>query len=475
MHRLPPQGEPGALPAVGRQQALPGERRLLRVPRGRPRRSRCPAALRPLDLDHRQPQGLRALPLPRGRGVPRVAPLQGRPHPRLPGQRPRRGRGGQQWSRDRRLPWRRLRRRGQRLLAVPRLRGEGPRRRQARPGHLAEHGHRADQPRRLRRLVQRLPQPPPLLGRTGAAPRHLWEVPHGSGSPAEGDLRGVQARDRVLRGHRRHEPRRQQVDRGRGLLRRAHLRDLSHVRDQGPARNPRHRYADLVEQPAGRLGPSRGLGREDEPAGQGRSVANEAQEHEERVPQLSQHSVGRQLLRPVRRPRRPLQREVRQARPCALRARQAAQEPGSLLEQGRFHLVRALAPRGPEGAPRGLDDGPGLHPLARHLRPRQELLHRVHPRAERARRGEQALRRRGEGRGGRGAGGQDRGGARHGRPQVDPRADGPPGGRPPGSRRQGVPLPLRQGTPAEKAGIPPTPWRPPRTARRPRKPLQETR
>ena len=163
-----------------------------------------------------------------------------------------------------------------RLLAVSRLRDEGPGRRLAGSGDLAEHRHRTHQPRRLGGLVLGLPRAPRVLGRAGAPPRHLRQVPPGPGPPAEGDLRGVQARHRLLRQPGRDEPGLGEVDRRRGLLPRPHLRHLPHVGHQGPAGHARHRHAHQLEQPPGGLDPPRGLRRQDGPAGQGRPPGRRA-------------------------------------------------------------------------------------------------------------------------------------------------------------------------------------------------------
>ena len=164
LRRMPQGREHSDLSTVGQQQALSGQRRLLRMPHGSGRRTGCVQARGRLDRDDRVAQGLHAVPCPgRGRVRP-VAPLEGRPHPRLPGQHPGRGDRRQPGHGDSGLPEGRQLRGGQRLLAMPRQRGQGPARRQARPGHLAQYGDRPNQPRRLRRLLLRVPQPALVLG-----------------------------------------------------------------------------------------------------------------------------------------------------------------------------------------------------------------------------------------------------------------------------------------------------------------------
>ena len=60
---------------------------------------------------------------------------------------------------------------------------------------------------------------------------------------------------------------------------------------------------------------------------------------------------------------------------------QAADEAGRVLEQARLDLVRDLAPRRAPRPARCVDDGAGLHPLARHVRGGQALLLRDDSRA----------------------------------------------------------------------------------------------
>ena len=268
------------------------------------RRSRCSSRRRTA-----------ALPLEGGRGVRRLAPLQGG---RILGSLDNvlaevvEGNSGMNTPG---LPEGQLGRGGQRLLAVPRLAGQGPAGRQARPGDLAEQRHRPDQPGRHRGRLHRLPQPPRVLRRPGAPPEHLRQVPPGPRPPAEGDLRGVEARHRVLRQRRQDEP--GQSTKwivGEDYSVGPDLRDLPHVGDQGPAGHPRHRHADQLEQPAGDVGPPGGVRRQDGPAREGRALADAPRKHEERLPELPQHELGRQLLRPVRRADRALQREVRRSR-----------------------------------------------------------------------------------------------------------------------------------------------------------------
>ncbi len=76
LRRLPQAGERADLPAVGQQQALPGQRRLLRVPHGQGRRAGRLQARRPVDRHDRLAQGLR--PLPRARKA-RSSPIRTTP------------------------------------------------------------------------------------------------------------------------------------------------------------------------------------------------------------------------------------------------------------------------------------------------------------------------------------------------------------------------------------------------------------
>ena len=63
----------------------------------------------------------------------------------------------------------------------------------------------------------------------GPFPRVVREVPPGAGPSPEGDLRRVQARDRLLLEPGPDEPRLPQLGARPGLHRGAHLRHLPHV------------------------------------------------------------------------------------------------------------------------------------------------------------------------------------------------------------------------------------------------------
>ena len=109
--------------------------------------------------------------------------------------------------------------------ADQRRRGGAHRPRPGRPpdpdhGELAQHRHRPPQPRRLARLLRRLPQPARLLAAPGPAARELRQVPPRPRSSAEGDLRGVEARRRLPRPQGQDEARRQDLGARQGLLRR---------------------------------------------------------------------------------------------------------------------------------------------------------------------------------------------------------------------------------------------------------------
>ena len=191
-----------------------------------------------------------------------------------------------------------------------------------------------------------------FLGRAGASPRHLRQVPHGTRSPAEGDLRGVQARHRFFANIDKMNMDSAKWIVGEDYSAGSDLRDLPHVGDQESVGHARRRHADQLEQPSGDVHSSRGFGREDGAARQGRSLASAPSEHEGRLQQLPQQGLDRQLLHPVRRRSSSCTTEVRRARRGALRARQAADEAGEVRQQDRLHLVRALAPRGSARAPR---------------------------------------------------------------------------------------------------------------------------
>ena len=214
----------------------------------------------------------------------------------------------------------------QRLLAVPRQRGQGAARRQARSGHLAQHGHRPDQSRRLGRLLLGLPQPALLLRLAGPASRQLRQVPHGTRPSADGDLLRVQARHRLPRVPGQAEHGFVEVGRGRGLPPGPDLRHLPHERHAGPAATK-----DRPAMPGlpvthdvglriswnnrpGDLRPPRGQRQEDGPARRERQLGDPPRQHEERLPQLPRAAVGRQFLHAVRQPDRAVPREVRQAR-----------------------------------------------------------------------------------------------------------------------------------------------------------------
>jgi len=191
--RLPQEAEPGDLSAVGCEQALPGQRGLLRVPRRREDGPGRLPALQPDDRDPGDTQGLLSLPLEGSHRVHRVASREGRSHSRFAGQRPGRHRRRQQGHAHDGLPGRRVGGGRERLLAMPRLADQDPARRQTGPGDLPQQRNRTAQPGRLRGVVQRLSRAPRVLRRPGPAPGHLRQVPSRTRSPAEGDLRGVQA------------------------------------------------------------------------------------------------------------------------------------------------------------------------------------------------------------------------------------------------------------------------------------------
>ena len=65
--------------------------------------------------------------------------------------------------------------------------------------HLAQHGHRPAESRRLARLLLGLPLAARLLAAPGPAAGELRQVPPRSRSSAEGDLRRIEARRRVSR------------------------------------------------------------------------------------------------------------------------------------------------------------------------------------------------------------------------------------------------------------------------------------
>ena len=131
--------------------------------------------------------------------VRRLPPLEGRAHHGIAGQHPRRGRRGQPRSENPRLPERHLRGGGQRLLAVPRLGGEGARGRSLDPATWPNTGMGRINPDGSEGSCSACHQRHDVLRGAGAAARELRQVPHGPGSPADRDLRGVEARDRIPR------------------------------------------------------------------------------------------------------------------------------------------------------------------------------------------------------------------------------------------------------------------------------------
>jgi hypothetical protein len=154
----------------------------------------------------------------------------------------------------------RQRRGGQRLLAVPRQRGQGPARRQARPGHLAQHGDRPHQSRRLRRLLLRMPQPARLLGLPGPPPRQLRQVPHGPDHPQK-EIYYESKHGIAFRQHRRLN-----MDSPSGSSARTtaaptcatcHMTPGDATQAAG-AGDPRRGHADQLEQPAGASRSARG-------------------------------------------------------------------------------------------------------------------------------------------------------------------------------------------------------------------------
>ena len=217
LRRVPQSGKRADLPAVGRQQALSRERRLLRVPHVGGGGDRRVPARGPVDCHDRFPEGLCPLPCPGSPAIRPIPPFQRRAHSRLAGQQP----GGSDRRQPRHdhagLPEGLERRSSQRLLAMPRQRGQGAPRREAGPGHLAQYGYRPDQPRRLRRLLFGVPQSAFLLGLPGAPSRQLRQMPHGSGPPADGNLLRVEARHRLPRVQGRAEYGILQMDCRRGL------------------------------------------------------------------------------------------------------------------------------------------------------------------------------------------------------------------------------------------------------------------
>ncbi len=95
------------------------------------------------------------------------------------------------------------------------------------------------------------------------------------------------------------------------------------------------------------------------------------------VQPLPHRRLRQLLLQPVRRPRRPLQREVRQTRPGhhGRPPGERPPDPHRVRRGDRVVLVLPLAPRGEEGPPRRLHDGSGLHPLAWDVRGGGTVLH----------------------------------------------------------------------------------------------------
>ena len=148
---------------------------------------------------------------------------------RLPRQRPGRGGRGAFGGRERPLamPW--LDRRGREERRTARGEEERGRRAGARPGHLAEHRHRPRQPRRLARVLLRLPQPPCLLRAQARQPETCGKCHLGPDHPQK-EIYEERSTASPSGAEGRDAPRRRKVDRRRGLLGGADLRHLPHVR-----------------------------------------------------------------------------------------------------------------------------------------------------------------------------------------------------------------------------------------------------
>ena len=238
--------------------------------------------------------------------------------------------------------------------------------------------------------------------RVGASAGELRQVPPRSGPSAEGDLRGVEARRRLPRPQRRHEPRRQGLGAGRGLRRGAHLRHLPHV---GHSRNG----GDVTHDPAQRISwtnrppvsalldtdvPRRIVTATD-PAERQQLIADTWQAKRTRMQAVCSHCHTPAYVNAFYQQYDDLVILYNEkfAKPGkaimgALADRSSDHDP--VRRRDRVDLVLPLAPRGPPRPPRRVDDGARLHPLARHVRSRRALLHGADPAGPRAGRGRRA-------------------------------------------------------------------------------------
>ena len=319
---MPQEGESRALPAVGRQQALPRQRRAATSVTRADRRA-IPDAFRHYDETIAilvTPEGLRPVPREGGRrsSGTRTTPRVDESWARSTTCWPRSSRATSGLVTEG-FPQRRLAGRSQRLLAVPRLRGQGAGRRQdPRPRDLPQQRHRPHQPRRVRGLVQRVPH----AARASRRRRRATRTPAASATwaPITRRRRSTRSRSTASTSSPTIDKMNLELARSGSSARTTsaaptcatcHMSATKNqpvTHDIGLRISWNNRPVD-VDSPGG-------LRCEDGAARQGHPVAGASGENMKDVclNGVPQQELGRQLLRPVRLPDRAVQREVRQAR-----------------------------------------------------------------------------------------------------------------------------------------------------------------
>ena len=222
------------------------------------------------------------------------------------------------------------------------------------------------------RRLQRLPHAALVLDVAQARqPEACCKCHLGPGPSAEGDLRGVQARERLLHQRRQDEPRRDDWVVGIDYYAAPTCATchMSATREQ-PVTH------DVGKRIAWTLAPAR-LEAQGE-------LGGEARGHDRTSARPATADLRRRALLPVRRVGPALQREVRQAGQGDHGHGQEQgllESPASFSNEIEWDLLGALASRGSPRASRRGHDGPRLHLVARHLRRRPALLLQVHPEA----------------------------------------------------------------------------------------------
>ena len=125
-----------------------------------------------------------------------------------------------------------------RLHAVSRVADQSVAGREIRSSDVAQQRDRPDQSRRKLGELHRLPYASPILRGAGPPPRRVREVPSWAGSPTDGSVQGVKARNPLRGVPGQAEYRSAELGRGKGLHDRAHVFHLPHGRYAEPGRDP---------------------------------------------------------------------------------------------------------------------------------------------------------------------------------------------------------------------------------------------